>query len=191
MKGAAGRIIAAAEALSVKKTPVLIAVDGRCSAGKTTLAEYLRETAHWSVIHIDEFFLRPEQRTKERLGTPGGNIDYERFLEEVLIPLKNGSTEIAFSAFDCRTMRLTVPHYVKVGRFCIIEGSYSCHPALRDYYDLRVFLTVNSEEQMLRILHRNGKEKAALFAEKWIPLEEMYFSACETESICELRFEMK
>lgn len=188
MNDIAETIIASAKALPVKSAPVLIAIDGRCSAGKTTLAEYLHETADWSVIHTDDFFPRPEQRTKERLETPGGNIDYERFLEEVLIPLKNGDTEISFRSFDCRTMRLTEPQHVKIGRFCVIEGSYSCHPALREHYDLRVFLSVSPEEQTSRIIHRNGKEKAALFAEKWIPMEEKYFSACETESICDLKF---
>ena len=37
---------------------------------------------------MDDFFLRPEQRTKMRLAEIGGNVDYERFYREVLIPLK-------------------------------------------------------------------------------------------------------
>ena len=64
------------ESISPEKTPFLVAVDGRCGAGKTTFAAFLQEKFGWSVLHMDHFFLRPEQRTKERLGTPGGNIDY-------------------------------------------------------------------------------------------------------------------
>ena len=38
---------------------------------------------------MDDFFLRPEQRTEERLKEVGGNVDRERFLEEVARPLTN------------------------------------------------------------------------------------------------------
>lgn len=32
----------------------------------------------------DDFFLRPEQRTPERLAEPGGNLDRERMKSEVI-----------------------------------------------------------------------------------------------------------
>lgn len=84
----------------------LIAIDGRCAAGKTTLASLLQNEIGCTVFHMDDFFLRPEQRTPERLSTPGGNVDDERFLSEVLLPLKSGAEWIAFRAFDCSSMRL-------------------------------------------------------------------------------------
>lgn len=171
-----------------ERRPLLIAVDGRCAAGKTTLGEHLHETAGWSVFHMDSFFLRPEQRTEERLSTPGENVDHERFLEEILVPLKNGAEEITFRPFDCKTQSLAVPVSVKIERVCVIEGSYSCHPSLWDRYDLRIFLTVDPEEQMRRIVRRNGSEKARQFAERWIPLEEKYFSAYNIQSRCDMCF---
>ena len=72
--------------LSEKQT-VLVAIDGCCGAGKTTLAAILAEKYDCNVFHMDEFFLRPEQRTARRLAQPGGNVDYERFREEVLSSL--------------------------------------------------------------------------------------------------------
>ena len=36
---------------------------------------------------MDDFFLQPDQRTKERFESPGENVDHERFEEEILIPL--------------------------------------------------------------------------------------------------------
>ena len=42
-----------------EKFPLLIAVDGRCAAGKTTLAAALREGTGCQVIHRDDFCLRP------------------------------------------------------------------------------------------------------------------------------------
>ena len=68
----------------------------------------------------------------------------------------------------------------------IVEGSYSCHPALWAHYDLRVFLTVAPEEQMRRIEKRNGPEKAVMFAQRWIPFEEQYFKAFDLQARCDI-----
>lgn len=182
----ANSVITAAEQIAAKR--IIIAIDGRCAAGKTTLAERIREQTNWSVLYMDDFFLRPEQRTPERLAEPGGNVDWERFREEILVPLESGCSAIKSRSFDCRTQRLSEPISVDVGNVCVIEGSYSCHPQLREFYGLRVFLTVNPKEQMRRIILRNGAEKAEQFAEKWIPLEEKYFAKCDVERFCELKF---
>lgn len=186
MEKTAEQIIAAVSALSPKSAPLLIAIDGRSAAGKTTLARILNEKAGWTVFHTDDFFPRPEQRTPERLNTAGGNLDRERLLEEILLPLKNGERQITHRTFDCRTKRLSEPIVTSVGEVCVIEGAYSCHPALRDFYDLRVFLDIEPEEQSRRILLRNGAEKAAQFAERWIPLEERYFAELRPQEKCEI-----
>ena len=60
---------------------VIVSIDGPCAAGKTTLAGKLSELYDCNVFHMDDFFLRPEQRTPARFAQPGGNVDYERFQE--------------------------------------------------------------------------------------------------------------
>ena len=67
----------------------LIAIDGRCASGKTSISTELQNQLDCNIIHMDHFFLRPEQRTPERLNIPGENVDHERFSTEVLISLKN------------------------------------------------------------------------------------------------------
>ena len=69
----------------------------------------------------------------------------------------------------------------------IVEGSYSCHLALWDAYDLHIFLSISAHEQMERILQRNGEAHAAVSRERWVPLEEQYFSAYRIEKRCALR----
>lgn len=83
-------VLQAVQALPQGRQPLIVALDGRCASGKTTLAALLLQRTGCSVVHMDHFFLRPEQRTRERLEQPGGNVDYERFLAEVLEPLRAG-----------------------------------------------------------------------------------------------------
>ena len=158
--------------------PLIIAIDGRCASGKTTLAKAITEQMDCNVIHMDDFFLRPEQRTANRLATPGENIDHERFLEEVLIPLSKG-LPVTYHPFDCHKMGFGEEILLTPKKINIVEGSYSCHPSLRDYYAYTFFLTISLEEQMKRIIDREGVEKAKIFKEKWIPLEEEYFKTLE------------
>ncbi len=168
--------------------PALIAIDGRCGSGKSTLADMISSEISIPMAHMDHFFLRPEQRTPERLAEPGGNVDRERFLEEVLLPLRS-SGECSYRPYDCGKESLADAVAIPKSRFCIIEGSYSCHPNLWDYYDLHVFLTVDPEEQLRRIIQREGEEKAEMFRTRWIPMEEKYFDTFGIADRCDLVFD--
>lgn len=175
--------------LNVNKTPILIAIDGRCAAGKTTLAENLRKVINCNVVHMDHFFLQAHQRTKQRLQEPGGNIDYERFLKEVLLPLSQGE-EVIYRSYDCKKAKLLDYIEMKPTQITIIEGSYSCHPTLWHYYDLRIFLDVLPEEQLRRIQNRNGTQAATIFCNRWIPLEEQYFSYYQIQERCDFIYQV-
>lgn len=182
MQNAIDKLIPLIKREALTKTPFLVAIEGRCASGKTTLAAELARRLDASLIHMDDFFLRPEQRTPARLAIPGENIDHERFLAEVLLPLRAGKP-FAYRPFSCRSQTLTAPVTVEPGPIVIVEGSYSCHPALRKHYDLRLFLTVDPEEQMRRLYARDG-DYAEVFRDRWIPLEELYFSSCGVEDCC-------
>lgn len=161
--------------LAEKTETVVIAIDGMSGSGKSTLAEELhREFPDSNVFHTDDYFLRPQQRTKKRLEEIGGNVDYERFKLEILehIHDRDGLT---FSRYDCRTQTMGTPVFVAWRPLAIIEGSYSQHPYFGEMYDLRVFCEVSEEEQRARILKRNGEERLVRFLEEWIPKENAYF----------------
>lgn len=176
------------DAMSVEKNRLIVAIDGRCGSGKTTLAAELKRVYLCELIHTDDFFLRPEQRTAERLARPGENVDHERFLQEVLLPLSAGKS-FSYRPFSCSSGTLTAPVSVSPCRITVVEGSYSCHPELRDFYDLRIFLSTDKESQLRRITERSGARSAAVFAERWIPLEEKYFSGCDVINCCDMYFE--
>ena len=162
---------------------VLAALDGRCASGKSTLGALLAEVYGAALFHMDDFFLRPEQRTPERLAEPGGNVDRERFAAEVLAPLKAG-IPFTYRPYDCTAKALAAPVAAKPAAVTVVEGSYALHPELRDAYDVRIFLTVGPETQMRRIRARSGEALAARFVAEWIPMEERYFSALRVPECC-------
>lgn len=189
MDGLSRRIAAIIFEHLTKSHRLIVAIDGRCASGKTTLAAHLQHELDCAVFHMDDYFLRPEQRTVERLDTPGGNVDYERFYSEILLPLQSGAEQITYQPYDCRTQTLKPSITVNSGSVNIVEGSYSCHPVLWDIYNLRIFLTISPQEQLQRIRARNGNTRTIQFQEQWIPLEERYFSTYRIEERCDLCIE--
>ncbi len=174
--------------LLAERARVILAIDGGAGSGKSTLAQLLTTVYGCSVLHMDDFFLQPHQRTAERLATPGGNVDYERFFEEVLQPLREGR-DFLYRPFDCGAMALTEGTTVTPAPLTVVEGSYSLHPRLRAMYDGAVFLRIDEATQRRRILTRNGPLAHRFFTE-WIPLEETYFAQCGVEAACDLILEV-
>ena len=153
----------------------VLAIDGRAASGKTTLAQTLAEISGAGIVCMDDFFLPMEKRTPQRLNTPGGNVDYERFASEVLPRLRSPET-FCYPRFDCSVMAINGDREVSASPWRIVEGSYSHHPELGDYMDIRVFRTLAPDEQKRRILLRNGEAMLRRFESAWIPMEERYFS---------------
>ena len=101
---------------------------------------------------MDDFFLPPETKTEARLIQTGGNVDWERFREEVLENIRRGN-KFCYRKYDCKIQSFHPPAEVNPKKLNLVEGVYSLHPELIDYYDLKLFLWVDEEEQSRRILH--------------------------------------
>ena len=65
------------------------------------------------------------------------------------------------------------------------EGAYSLHPALREAWNLKVFLSVDPQTQRDRILARNGPERLKRFLFEWIPMEERYIQSFDVAAVCD------
>lgn len=178
-------VAARIDELLQRQPRVILALDGCCASGKTTTAGRLGGRLSAAVFHMDDYFLQPQMRTPERLRQPGGNVDAERCLSEVLLPVSRGEAA-SVRRFDCRLGRLLDPVCVSPARVTIVEGAYSLHPLLAPYYDLRLFLRIDPALQAERILARNGKEELSVFQTRWIPLENAYFSALDIEQSCDI-----
>ena len=173
------------KALAENTKNIIVAIDGGSASGKTTLGSFLEKIYDCNIFHVDDFFLRPEQRTAERFAEAGGNFDRERFLEEILLPLSK-SQNVNYRRFDCSTQSLSMPLTVPTKRLTIIEGAYSMHSSLAHLYDLSVYIDIDAETQRERILKRNSPQLAQRFFNEWIPLELEYFSKMKVRERCDI-----
>lgn len=155
---------------------LFVAIDGRCGSGKTHTAALLEQIFPCQVFHMDDFYLPPASRAADWRKTPGGNMDFARLRTQVLSPAKAGKS-VCYRPFHCRTGKLSPGKTVPPLPLTVLEGSYSHHPALDGYFDVRVFLTCSAQAQARRLKTREGQGFGA-FAETWIPLEERYFAQC-------------
>ncbi len=162
-----------------------LAIEGGSASGKTTLGSLLEQVYNCTLFHMDDFFLRPGQRTPERLAEPGGNVDRERFLEEVLLPVSQDKT-VNYRTFDCHSQKLSLPSPMTPKKLTVTEGAYSMHPELAKFYDFSVFLDIDRPLQRERILKRNSPQAAELFFNKWIPLEQKYFQELNIKQTCSM-----
>lgn len=156
-------------------SPYVIGIDGMSGSGKTTLGKLLqREYSDSNLFHMDDYFLQPYQKTPERSTEIGGNVDYERFMEEIILHL--GDTDgFHYRTYDCHTQTLSSEIHITPKPLVIIEGAYSQHPYFGNPYDLLIFCEISEKEQKRRILKRNGAKMLELFVGEWIPKENLYF----------------
>lgn len=164
--------------LMKEKDKVVIALDGKSASGKSTAAYLLSLIFDASVIHMDDFFLPPQKRTRERLAEPGGNIHYERFKDDVVRYIKK-SEDFSYRRFDCAIMDYGAKVEVEAKPLMIVEGAYSQHIEYRSMYDLKVFFDVDDVTQRQLIYQRDGGEMLEMFENVWIPLENKYFEHSE------------
>ena len=186
----------------------IVAIDGKCASGKTTLASHLKE--HFSdkargfsaeLIHMDDFFLPLSLRTEKRLNEPGGNVHYERFFEEVFLPLKRiregigltpetGGSSISYRRFNCSLMDYEQePTVLPFSRLYIVEGAYCMRPEFSGLYDLKIYSDINDELQREHIISRNGTERFKIFRDRWIPMENRYLDFYDIEKKADFIFD--
>ncbi|MCM1125972.1 MAG: uridine kinase [Lachnospiraceae bacterium] len=166
---------------------LVIAIDGHAASGKTTAGDYLSERWQGNVIHMDDFFLPFAMRTPERMETPGANIHWERFLEEVWKPLSEGKA-FEYRRFDCGRGDYGACRRFMPASVNIIEGAYSMRPGYIKY-DISVFFESDGEIQLDRVLKRSGPGKLAEFQNRFIPMENRYIELYDIKGHADFSFD--
>lgn len=127
-----------------------VAIDGQARAGKTTLAAYLSKKYGAPVVHLSDFILPPAQRAADADMTPAGDLDLERFDEEIVTPWLE-KRPLVYTTVDPTSGEMLDRRALPDGQMFIFEGTYVLHPYIRDFYDLRLFVRVGEEEQARRL----------------------------------------
>ena len=169
------------------KDRVVVAIDGQSGSGKSTLSEDLVKELGGLLVHMDDYFLPPKMKTKERLSQSGGNVHFERLKSELLINLDQ--EELFLRKYNCMSNELEETQTFKNKKLIIIEGVYSLHKELRDFYDYKILLKVSLDVQLQRIEKRSGSFMLKRFIKEWIPLENHYFETEKLENISDVILE--
>ncbi|WP_269939589.1 aminodeoxychorismate synthase component I [Arthrobacter sp. HY1533] len=144
--------------------PVLIAVDGRSGAGKTTvaveLATLLRRHRPVSLFHLEDIYPGWD-------GLAGG---VERYIDSVLAPLSQGLAA-TWTAWDWEAQNDGASRTTAVAPVVIVEGVGSSHGRAAGFLDAVVWVDAPSQTRKQRALARDG-ETYAPFWDLWAGQEE-------------------
>ena len=171
----------------------LIAIDGLGGAGKSTLSaavsdELEQRHKQVSVIHFDDFYL-PSSLRPMGVGVDapiGGNFDWERLRDQVLVPLRQGRTA-RYARYDWQQDTLAEMHEVQRGGIVIVEGVGSSRRELSQYYDLRVWVDCSSGERLRRGIARDGESSRDRWENDWMPSEERYLAEHRPDLAADLK----
>ena len=157
--------------INMQKKHTIIALEGKCGSGKTTLAH---QCDNATILHADDFFLPRSLKSKERLAEIGGNINYELIketLENIKKTWENKEDKITIKAYDC-SKDIYYDKDIKLKDKVLIEGVYSYHPYFNSLIDKCAYLFVDQSTQIERIMLRDNGDR---FLNEWMPLENKYF----------------
>jgi uridine kinase len=184
--GAVNTVVAMIRALTVSAQPVVVAIDGRSGAGKSTVAQAIARVISVVIVSSDDFFAAAvtnaewDRRTPEHRAADA--IDWRRLKREALEPLRR-SRSARWYAFDFLagprpdgTYPLqTTPTEVAPKPVVLLEGAYSSRPELADVLDLRVLVEAASSTREARLAAREASDFLRQWHARWDPAEEYYF----------------
>ena len=169
---------------------ITVVIDGNSGSGKSVLGGMLRDAFDGNLYHADDYFLPRDRKTPDRLSEPGGNIDYERMREELVLPLSAGDKVIC-RRYDCGKGTLGEAIEMPDKKLSIIEGVYSMHREMQINGAVRVLLTLSVELQRERILKRNGEFILSRYEKEWLPLEKNYFDSYKLWESCDYAYRVE
>ncbi len=152
-----------------------VCLDGMTGAGMDRLADAIATRYGAPIIHMRDFILPEGERAEGWEHTPAGDIDFNRFREEIADPWM-GKAPLVYTIVDPVTGEPIERRALPDARLYIIEGTYCLHPYIPDFFDLRIFMKCSPGER----LAVNGM--TALRAS----LEDQYFVTYMTELLSDV-----
>lgn len=145
--------------LRESKSRIVVVIDGRGGAGKSTLArELVSNTQNSTHIEYDWFHLPREKIINDE------RYNHERILKELLRPFLDGEERFCFQRYNWGYLAgiedgfhesLT---YVENKDVLIIEGCKLLHHKLLPFFDLKIWLNTPAEIALQRGIKRDIEE---------------------------------
>ncbi|MDR4928083.1 NB-ARC domain-containing protein [Peribacillus simplex] len=172
-------LVAEIHEISKKRSPYILAIDGRGGSGKSTLASRIQaECPSSAVVHMDDFYLPSSDRVQLPPSQKqiGADYDWERVLNQILKPLTNGQ-DARYQRYDWKTDTMAECHDVPAEGVIIIEGTYSIRKELAGYHDFTIWVECPRDQRLKRGLERDGEEARQMWEDHWMVHEDLYVSA--------------
>jgi uridine kinase len=159
----------------VTQRPYLIGIDGRSGAGKSVLADRLRDhLPDLVIIHKDDFYRVMPESARAALNAEQGYrqyVDWNRLERQVLCPLSGGE-HARYERYDWVRKELAETIEVSPLQIVVVEGVGSTRPELRDYYHFRIWVETSDATRVTRQLSRTWDSLD--WIRRWAAAEEFY-----------------
>ena len=168
------------EVASERPGPILVALDGRSAAGKSTLAAVVAPLVGAAVIDGDDFYSGGDAETWDAMSAAekaSHCIDWRR-QRPVLEKLARGETA-SWRPYDWEEDDGSLaddPVTCDPAPVIILDGAYSARPELADLFHLRVLLDVPADLRKKRLVQREGDGHREDWNRRWHDAEQWYFS---------------
>ena len=142
--------------------PVVIAIDGPSSSGKSILATAVVLRSGAAVLEGDDFYrdTLPSLSVAQReamsdAAVVDAVIDWERLRDEGLLPLRAGHAA-TFQPYDwgANNGRLASAKTVPAAKLIIVEGVYAARQELADLIDFAIYLGIDPDVRAKRYAQR-------------------------------------
>ncbi len=166
--------------LAGRAVPLLVALDGRSGAGKSTVARWLAAELGATVVEGDDFYAGgtdAEWDARSPAEKAAQVVDWRRLRTEALAPLLAGRSA-AWHPFDFAAgvgladQTVTRPPAPLI----VLDGVYSGRPKLADLVDLAILVELADDVRRKRLVAREGRAYMTAWHRRWDAAEDYYFT---------------
>ena len=162
--------------------PLIVAIDGLAGAGKSTLAKQLvAQMPNASCVNIDDFYRPIHFDQVIKLGSYElieSFFDWRRLKDHLLIPAGKSLCSV-YRKYDWDSDELSDKIEIPANDVLIVEGVFALLPALRAFYQFKIYVDTPKSQRVTRIASR--KYPDSNWIDPWILAEEWYLKIFEPQ----------